>query len=86
VGAGLNYTYFFDEDTKGALNGLDFDLDNSFGWAVEGGVDFDITDKVFVGAQIYYIDIETRADLEGFQNFDVDINPWVYMLSVGTRF
>lgn len=85
LGAGVNYTHFFDEDTKGALSGSDIDLDDSWGYAFEGGVDIDITDRVFIGAQIWYINIETEADVDGSE-FDVDINPWVYMLSVGTRF
>lgn len=32
VGAGLNWTIFFDENTVGALSGTDLDLDDSFGW------------------------------------------------------
>ena len=51
IGAGLNYTVFFDEDvdnqlvgllgslTDGAVNSADLDLDESFGLALQAGVD-----------------------------------------------
>ena len=38
VGAGLNYTLFFDEETEGPLAGGDLDLDASFGPAVQLGL------------------------------------------------
>ena len=39
-----------------------------------------------VSGQIYYINIETEADVSGVGKFDVDINPWVYFLSAGYKF
>lgn len=86
IGAGFNYTYFFDEDTSGALNGLDLDLDGSWGWAAEAGFDYALENDWLVSAQVWYIDIETEADLEGVGKFDVDIDPWVVMLGVGKKF
>ena len=87
LGAGLNYTHFFDEDTKGALSGTDLDLDDSWGYALEGGVDYNINDHWMVSGQIYYINIETRAKIDAVPgSYDVDINPWVYFLSAGYKF
>ena len=86
VGAGLNYTYFWDEETKGALNGLDLDLDDSWGLSAQVGVDVSITDTWFGNASVRYIDIDTEADLESFGEFDVDIDPWVYTVSIGRTF
>ena len=88
VGAGLNYTYFFDEDTKGALSGTDIDIDNSWGWALEAGLDYELDNNWLIGAQVFYINIETEAELEALNNntYDVDINPWVFMVSVGRKF
>jgi outer membrane protein len=85
VGAGVNYTYFFDEKTKG-LNSADIDLDSSWGLAGEVGLDYDLGNDWMIGGQIYYMDIDTKAKIEGFQKFDVDIDPWVYMISVGKKF
>jgi outer membrane protein len=86
LGAGVNYTYFFDEDTQGALSGANLDIDDSWGYAFEGGVDYNINDQWMVSGQIYYINIETEADVSGVGKFDVDINPWVYFLSAGYKF
>lgn len=87
IGAGVNYTNFFDEDTKGALSSADLDLDDSWGYALEAGVDYDINGKWMVSGQIYYINIETEAKISGVPgSYDVDINPWVYLLSAGYKF
>jgi len=86
IGAGVNYTYFFDEDTSGALNGLDLDLDDSWGLAAEIGLDYDLGNDWLISGQVWYIDIDTEAKLEGVGKFDVDIDPWVVMLGVGKKF
>ncbi|MGB5259338.1 MAG: OmpW family outer membrane protein [Gammaproteobacteria bacterium] len=86
IGAGINYTYFFDEDTKGALSGADLDLDDSWGLAGEIGVDYELQNDWMVSGQVWYIDIETTADVTGLPNFDVQIDPWVVMFSVGKKF
>lgn len=87
VGAGFNYTTFFSEETKGALAGTDIRLDDSFGLAVEAGVDIDIDRDWFLGAQLWYLDIGTTAELGGgLGGIDVDIDPWVAMIGVGHRF
>jgi outer membrane protein len=91
VGAGINYTKFFSEKTEGALrNDLevqDISLDDSWGWALEAGIDVDITSDWFLSGQIFYIAIDTTAELAGgAASIDVDINPWVFMASVGRTF
>lgn len=89
VGAGINYTNFFSEDAKGALAGHSLKLDDSWGLALEAGVDIDINNNWFVSGQVWYLDIDTEASLTGpvyNTNFDVDIDPWVVMLGIGTKF
>jgi outer membrane protein len=93
VGVGLNYTYFFDTNTKGDLKDLggDLDLDNSWGLAGEIGLDYDLGNDWMIGGQIYYMDIDTDATLKvsdlGYkETFDVSIDPWVYMISIGKKF
>jgi outer membrane protein len=86
IGAGVNYTFFFDEDTDGALDGLDLDLDDSWGLAGEAGVDYELGNDWLITAQVWYIDIDTTAKLEGVGKFDVDIDPWVVMIGVGKKF
>ncbi len=86
VGIGLNYTTFFNTDTKGALEGTSLKLDNSWGVAGQFGIDIDVAPNWFVNADIRYIGISTDATLDGKGIGTVDINPWVVGLTVGTRF
>lgn len=87
IGAGVNYTIFFEEDFDGA----DLELDNSFGLAAQIGVDFDIGENLFLNAEVRYIDIDTDAELTlpGGAKVDVgtvEIDPIVYGINLGFRF
>lgn len=103
VGAGLNFTGFFEEDvdpelvaTLQALNpglgitDVDLELDDSWGLALEAGVDWKLGENWMLNTAVWYIDIETDATLETnlgtIHEVDVDIDPWVYMVGVGYRF
>ncbi len=94
VGAGVNYTLFYSNDTTNSLtNALggktDLKLDDSFGWALQGGVDFDINKKLFINADIKYIDMNTKARLttgNTLRTVNVDVNPIVAAIGVGFRF
>ena len=101
VGLGVNYTIFFDEDLNTtsveSINGAigatisDLSLDNSFGLAAQIGADYKIADGIFLNASVRYIGLETDAsfkvngaDLGSIES--VDINPFVYTISVGYKF
>ncbi|TOA51027.1 outer membrane protein OmpW [Vibrio parahaemolyticus] len=92
VGAGLNYTIFFDEgfNSTGKGAGLsDLKLDDSFGLAANVGVDYMINDQWFLNASAWYANIETEATYKAGgakQKTDVKINPWVFMISGGYKF
>ncbi|WP_019583643.1 OmpW family protein [Thioalkalivibrio sp. ALE16] len=85
VGAGINYTYFFDEDTSDAL-GADIDLDDSWGAAVQAGIDFAVDDNWFVNAEVRWIDIDTDVSLGDAHLGTVNIDPWTFGMNVGYRF
>lgn len=99
VGAGINYTVFFDEDTTSqadatlatlGLTGADVSLDDSFGYALQAGFDYHIDDNWLINASVRYIDISTTADIdfdEGHRiSVDVDIDPFVYSIFAGYKF
>ncbi|NQY27248.1 MAG: OmpW family protein [Piscirickettsiaceae bacterium] len=93
VGAGINYTYFFDEKVVGPVlpkSGDDIDLDSSWGFAVQAGVDVAINDDWFVNADVKYIDMETEAHFSGTAAGDArinaEINPLVWSVGIGRRF
>lgn len=87
VGAGLNYTLFFDEETTSALPNTSLSLDGSLGLAVQAGADFDLTDKMFLNVAVRWVDIDTDASIpEVPLNFDVEIDPMVYSIALGWKF
>ena len=86
AGIGLNYTTFFSEKTTGVLAGTSLRLDDSFGLAVEAGVDVDINKDWFFNASLWRMDIDTEADSSLLGKFDVAIDPWALFVGVGKRF
>ena len=87
IGAGLNYTIFFDTNAKRPLDNLD--LTNSWGYAGEVGVDVDLNKDWFVNVSSWYMDIKTRAKAQigdVTTKSHVNIDPWVLMFAIGTHF
>jgi len=83
VGAGINYTYFFDEELD---SGDSLELDDSWGLALHAGADFALSEKSALRADVRYIDIETEAEVDGDDIGDVDISPWVFNVAYVLRF
>lgn len=83
VGAGINYTFFFDEKLD---SGASLSLDDSWGLAANVGLDYMINDDWFVNGSIWYADIDTTATIGGATNVDIEIDPWVFMISGGYKF
>ena len=97
AGIGVNYTVFFDEDLSSQYEALGFsnlDLESSWGVAGQLGMDYLITDNILLNAAVWYIDIDTKATMDGPSalapglktSVDVNIDPWVYMVGVGYKF
>lgn len=92
-GAGVNFTWFFDEklSNRQKANGFsDLKLKNSWGLALQAGVDVMITDKLLFNAAVWRIDIDTTATVNhnalGKVKVNVDVDPWVYMVGIGYKF
>ena len=86
VGAGLNATIFFSEHTTGALAGTDLKLDTSFGPAAQFGVDIDLGNTWFLNVDARWMDIDTKATLDGVSLGSVKIDPYALGVSVGRHF
>ncbi|MDT8758471.1 OmpW family protein [Sphingomonas psychrotolerans] len=93
VGAGINYTTFFSEDAsrslETAIGKTDVHLKDSFGYALQAGIDMDLTPRVFVNFDVKYIDIDTTARLttgSAVNRVDVSIDPIVPAIGIGMRF
>ena len=93
VGAGINWTTFFNTDVEQALVDLgieDIDLDDSFGLALQVGADFMLGDRWLVNFDLRWIDIESDLEATALgvsgELGTVKIDPWVYSLNLGYRF
>ena len=86
VGAGLNYTLFFDEETTGPLAGASLKLDDSIGLAAQLGADFHVSERMSVNVDFRWIDINTDAELDGAALEEVEIDPLVYSLTLAWKF
>ena len=86
IGAGVNYTVFSGEETSGALDGQSLKLDDSFGAAVQVGVDIG-KENWFVNLNVRYIDMTSDGtELNGVEVGELELDPWMYGLHVGYRF
>ena len=86
IGAGLNYTNFFDEKTVGPLEGTSLKLDDSFGVAAQIGFDYAISDTTMINLDLRWMNIETDASLDGVFLETVKIDPIVYGITFGWTF
>jgi outer membrane protein len=98
VGAGVNYTTFFSEDTTATLEGAlggpsDLSISDSFGLALQVGADLYISDNLFVNFSARYIQIEADATIktqtdagEVISRIKADIDPIVLSAGLGFHF
>lgn len=93
VGAGLNYTIFFDEEFDSTYKDAGFsnlELDGSLGFALQVGADYQINDKWHLNASARYIDISTDATFDvggdSIGKSTVDVDPMVYSVMLGYKF
>jgi outer membrane protein len=93
VGVGVNYTRFMDKNLKHSVGG-DIDVDrNSFGLALQAGVDVNLKDGWLINADVKKLWIDTDVHfshgngLFPKQKIDsLDIDPWVFGIGVGKKF
>lgn len=93
VGAGVNATVFFDEDPGEVADAIDYD--ESFGFALQAGFDYDLdgepggwafnadVKKIWISTDVT---VDFTTALGATVDAEVDINPWVVGLGLGYRF
>ncbi len=93
VGVGLNYTIFYDEKFESAPTSLgltNLELDGSFGYSLQVGADYHITENWHVNTSVRYIDINSNATFDvGGDNIgraNIDVDPMVYSIMLGYKF
>ena len=83
VGVGMNYTHFSDEDID---TGDDLDLEESWGWAGQAGLDLVIDDHWAANMAVWYLDIDSDVDLNGKDIGEIEVDPYVIMAGISYRF
>lgn len=82
VGAGINYTVFFED--RSPLG--DLKIDNSWGLAAHLGVDYAISDTGAVRMDLRYVDIDSDVKLNGAKVGRVEVDPLVAGVSYVMKF
>ena len=87
VGAGLNYTIFYDVENGDTLGK---DYKNNVGFALQGGVDYFVNDKFFLNVDIKKLYLKTDVDVDlglpATVPAEVKINPLLIGFGVGMKF
>lgn len=86
VGAGVNYTFYYDESAPGGAIS-DIDYDDGFGVALQAGFDYKINEKWSFNVDVKKIWLNTDVKVNGGAvTADVDIHPWIFGVGVGYTF
>jgi outer membrane protein len=86
IGAGVNYTLFYNQSAKSADS---LDVKNSFGGALQAGFDYQLSDRWDFNVDVKKIYMEPKFDVTvGGTDFSgkAKINPWLVGTGIGYRF
>ncbi|MBL3562277.1 OmpW/AlkL family protein [Rhodovulum sulfidophilum] len=84
LGAGLNYTTFWDTDDS--VSG-DIKLEDSWGLALHAGLDYALTDHSAIRTDVRWIDIDTKVKSDSLGDLGTaHIDPWVFGISYIWKF
>ena len=84
VGAGVNYMIFYNGKDQ---NGFKVDLDDGFGWALQGGVDVAVKGAWSANLDVKKVFFKTDASVNnGALKSSVKLDPWVVSAGVGYKF
>jgi len=86
VGAGLNYTIFYNEDAPGgAVTSISYD--DTWGYSLQVGMDMAVAANWSLNVDVKKLFIGTDVSINGGAiTADVDIDPWIFGLDVGYKF
>jgi outer membrane protein len=89
VGAGINYTIFFNEKAKGGFTS--FDLEDTFGFALQAGVDIMLNQNWGINFDVKKIFLEPKVKVNGGVpaggvGGKVKIDPWLIGAGVTYKF
>lgn len=89
VGAGLNYSVFYGEESAHGNNVTGLDVDGGIGYALQAGFDYWIGEHwgVNVDVKKLYLNIDADMRVGGAPvTADIDLDPWIVGTGVSYRF
>lgn len=86
VGAGINYTIFYDEKAPGTtVTAISYE--DNFGFALQAGIDVGINESWAVNFDLKKVYLSTDVTLNnGAILADVDLDPWIFGIGLAYRF
>lgn len=89
LGAGINYTIFYNENSKRPFSQLD--VDNAVGAALQVGMDFQVPESNFVlNLDFKYIFLSPKANVNlgntRIRSNNFDLNPMIFGAGIGYKF
>lgn len=91
VGAGINYTIFYNEKAGNTVK--DVQYDNALGFAVQAGFDLMLDDTFFINVDVKRLFLSTDVTVDASNlatglsiPAKVDIDPWLLGFGVGMKF
>lgn len=84
VGAGLNYTFFYNENSPAGIN---VRYKDHIGYALQAGVDYQLSENWYANLDVKKIFLKTTVNVDPIGVVaDVNIDPWIIGLGVGYKF
>lgn len=85
VGAGLNYSFFYGENTDPGFN--DLDVQGGIGYAMQTGFDYWLDDNWGLNLDVKKLFLNVDAKVNGGAvRGDIDLDPWIFGAGVSYRF
>lgn len=86
LGAGINYTFFYDAKAPGGtVSSIHYD--NNVGAALQAGLDYNVTGNWYANLDVKKLFLSTKVRINGGAiNASVDLDPWLVGIGVGYKF
>lgn len=88
IGAGLNYTFFYNEDSGNDAAVTSVEYEDGLGYALQAGFDYKLDDNWSLNFDVKKLFLETDVKVNGgaINAKGVDIDPWIFGLGIGYKF